>query len=85
VRRVVVGTRVVDGEPEGLVVVGWIGVCGGATTVFCCELLTITSPAIKPSTMSTAVPASTQSHRRGFGSSGFGGPGGSPTGRFGGP
>src|SRR4051794_5928834 len=62
--------------------VGSIGVCGGATTVFCCELLTMTRPMTRPRTISSAMAAKIHSQRRELGPPGFGGSGG---GWFGGP
>jgi hypothetical protein len=77
--RVEVGVRdVVDGA----VMVGSIGVCGGATTVFCCELFTMTRPMTSPRTTRSATAASIHNQRRELGPPGFGGSGG---GWFGGP
>src|SRR4051812_50039583 len=62
----------------GLVEVGSGSDGSGATTVSCCELLTITSAMTSPITVRMATAATIHNQRGDFGSSGSGGCGGAP-------
>src|SRR5882757_2061334 len=78
--RVVVGVRVV--VVDGVGKFGSSGAGGGAITVSCCELFTITSAITSPMTTTTEIAASTHSHFRGPRPFGLGGSGGAPPGGY---